>query len=142
MNYTKIISAPPFSTKAAAWLQGSGAGDAGLHTFSIKPDTEETGNSNYEAAHHTPAAASRRPAGGRRVLAQADPGCPGWRGGAARAICHPVTDRRIFSVVYHEDAAVSEAEAGPSYRQQRSVYHHHHGRSHSDDHSCACLQLS
>ena len=28
---------------------------------------------------------SRRPAGGRRVLAQADPGCPGWRGGAARA---------------------------------------------------------
>ena len=79
MNYTKIISAPPFSTKAAAWLQGSGAGDAGLHTFSIKPDSEETGNSNYEAAHQ------QRPAGGRRVLAQADPGCPGWRGGAARA---------------------------------------------------------
>ena len=65
MNYTKIISAPPFSTKAAAWLQGSGAGDAGLHTFSIKPDSEETGNSNYEAAHHTPAAA----AGGQQEAA-------------------------------------------------------------------------
>ena len=62
MNYTKIISAPPFSTKAAAWLQGSGAGDAGLHTFSIKPDSEETGNSNYEAAHQQrQQEASRRP---------------------------------------------------------------------------------